>query len=92
MQAFQSWLFAFVTPYLYNVGAGSADLGARTGWVFAGTSVLLWVAAWWLVPETRGLSIEVMDGLYERRVSPRFFGRSHLCVKGEERGVELQVM
>jgi hypothetical protein len=73
--AFTSWLFQFCTPYMYNVGAGSGNLGAKTGFVFMGTSVVLLVLAWVYIPETRGLSTEVIDGLYEGGVKPRRFGR-----------------
>jgi len=31
-----------------------------------GTSVVLLLLAWVYIPETRGLSTEVIDGLYER--------------------------
>ncbi|PMD44964.1 MFS general substrate transporter [Hyaloscypha variabilis F] len=73
--AFTSWLFQFCTPYMYNVGAGSGNLGAKTGFVFMGTSVVLLLLAWVYIPETRGLSTEVIDGLYEGGVKPRRFGR-----------------
>ncbi|CAG8951716.1 hypothetical protein HYFRA_00005516 [Hymenoscyphus fraxineus] len=75
MQALTSWFFAFVTPYMYNIGPGSGNLGAKTGFVFAGTSILLGIMAWLWLPETRGLSTEELDRLYEERVSPREFGR-----------------
>jgi len=82
MQAFTSWLFAFVTPYMYNVGEGSGNLGAKTAFVYAGSSVLLFCMAWFLVPETRGLGTGELDMLYERRVSPRKFkGRAMLPVQ-----------
>ena len=44
VQAFTTWLFAFRTPYMYNVGAGSGNLGAKTGFAFMGGSIicLLW--------------------------------------------------
>jgi hypothetical protein len=59
---------------MYNVGAGSGNLGAKTGFVFMGTSVVLLVLAWVYIPETRGLSTEVIDGLYEGGVKPRRSG------------------
>jgi hypothetical protein len=60
---------------MYNVGAGSGNLGAKTGFVFMGSSILLLVLAWLWIPETRGLSTEEIDSLYERGVNPRRFGR-----------------
>lgn len=76
VQALTSWIFLFVTPYMYNVDAG--DLGAKTGFVFCGGSVLLGVLAWKWVPETRGLSTEEIDCLYEHRVSAKNFGTVQL--------------
>lgn len=60
---------------MYNVGAGSGNLGAKTGFVFMGSSILLLVLAWLWIPETRGLNTEQIDGLYEGGVRPRRFGR-----------------
>ncbi len=59
---------------MYNIGSGSGNLGAKTGFVFLGSSILLLVLAWFYIPETRGFSTEVIDDLYERRFSPRKFG------------------
>jgi hypothetical protein len=83
MQAFTSWLFAFVTPYMYNVGSGSGNLGAKTGLVFMGSSILLFVMTFLWIPETQGLSTEEIDGLYERKVSPRRFGRNEVVLRRE---------
>jgi hypothetical protein len=88
MQAFTSWLFQFCTPYMYNVGSGSGNLGAKTGFIFMGSSVLLLILAWFWIPETRGLSTEEIDGLYERRVSPRKFGRVEWEGEGSSSGAE----
>jgi hypothetical protein len=41
---------------MYNIDSG--NLGAKTGFVFAGTSVLLFCISWFVVPETSGLSVE----------------------------------
>lgn len=71
VQALGSWLFQFVVPYMYNVDAG--NLGAKTGFVFAGTTVLLFVITWFMVPETLGLTIEDIDLAYEDKLSPRKF-------------------
>jgi Sugar (and other) transporter len=70
-QTFSTWLTLFTVPYMYNVDSG--DLGARTGFVFVGTTVLLLAAGWYLVPDTTGLTAEQIDHAYEQRVSPRKF-------------------
>ena len=70
-QAFMGWLTQFTVPYMYNVDSG--NLGARTGFVFAGLSVLLIVGAWFLIPETSGLTAEEIDRAYEEKVAVRNF-------------------
>lgn len=75
VQAFTTWVFAFCTPYMYNVGAGSGNLGAKTGFVFMGSSIILFVMAYLWIPETHGLTTEEIDHLYESKVSPRRFGK-----------------
>lgn len=90
VQAFTSWLFAFVTPYMYNVGAGSGNLGAKTGFVYMGSSILLLFVAYFWIPETKGLTTEEIDYLYEKRVSPRRFGSVKVLGPRAEDKVELK--
>ncbi|KFY06616.1 hypothetical protein V492_07907 [Pseudogymnoascus sp. VKM F-4246] len=71
IQALSSWFFQFIVPYMYNIDSG--NLGAKTGFVFAGTSVLLFAVSWFVVPETSGLAVEEIDAAYIDRVSPRKF-------------------
>lgn len=70
-QTITSWLFIFVTPYMYNVDTG--DLGARTGFIYAGTTLLLGICAFRLVPDTTGLTTTEVDAAYAAGVSPRRF-------------------
>lgn len=70
-QTLSTWLFQFVTPYMYNVDSG--DLGARTGFIYAGTSIVLLVVGWFLVPDTMVMTQEEIDEAYESGVSPRKF-------------------
>ncbi|KAJ6013247.1 hypothetical protein N7540_007838 [Penicillium herquei] len=58
---------------MYNVDSG--NLGARTGFVFAGTSVFLLLGALTIVPNTTGLSPADIDELYEARVPIREFSK-----------------
>ncbi|PYH85288.1 putative MFS sugar transporter [Aspergillus uvarum CBS 121591] len=71
VQAVSSWLFHMIVPYMYNTDAG--DLGAKTGFVFAGLSALLLGASWFVVPETAGRSVEEIDAAYEQGIPPRKF-------------------
>ncbi|OKP09266.1 General alpha-glucoside permease [Penicillium subrubescens] len=70
-QTFTTWIITFVVPYMYNVDSG--NLGARTGFVFAGSSVLLIWGVYALVPDTTGLSTEDLDNFYEAKVPVRKF-------------------
>lgn len=71
VQTLSTWLTTFTVPYMYNVDSG--NLGARTGFVFVGTTTLLLVAGWLFVPDTTGLTAEQIDHAYEQRVPPRQF-------------------
>ena len=88
-QAFSSWLFPFVTPYMYNLGPHSGNLGAKTGFVYMGTSIVLLVLAYFYIPAIRGLSTEEIDHLYEKKVDPRRFGS--VKVGMEELGQKIEL-
>ncbi|KAJ5379718.1 MFS general substrate transporter [Penicillium cataractarum] len=70
-QAFIAWLTQFTVPYMYNVDSG--NLGARTGFVFAGFSVLLIAGTWFIVPETTNLTAAEIDQAYKDHVPVRKF-------------------
>jgi SP family general alpha glucoside:H+ symporter-like MFS transporter len=76
VQAVSSWAFHMVVPYMYNTDAG--NLGAKTGFVFAGLSVVLLVASWFMVPETAGKSVEEINMAYQEDIPPRKFASFHL--------------
>ncbi|KAH8714660.1 general substrate transporter [Ilyonectria robusta] len=65
------WVFSFITPYIYNIDA--ANLGARTGFVYGGLATVYLAAAFWIVPETKGLSVAEVDWMFENRVPSRQF-------------------
>ncbi|KAJ5653667.1 hypothetical protein N7490_000670 [Penicillium lividum] len=81
-QTFTTWLITFVVPYMYNVDSG--NLGARTGLVFAGATVLLVWGVWSWVPDTTGLSTEDIDNLYEAKVPARKFATHKLAITGSD--------
>lgn len=56
---------------MYNVDSG--NLGARTGFVFAGMTLLLVVIAYILIPDTTGLTAEEIDHAYASKVPTRAF-------------------
>ncbi|PVH79629.1 MFS general substrate transporter [Cadophora sp. DSE1049] len=65
-QTFTTWLTLFIMPYIYNVDAG--NLLARTGFIFAGTGLFLFVASWYLIPDTTGMDAEDIDFAYENKI------------------------
>ncbi|KAL5329517.1 hypothetical protein ACEPPN_003031 [Leptodophora sp. 'Broadleaf-Isolate-01'] len=70
-QLLASCLFTFVTPYMYNTDAG--NLGARTGFIWGATAAIYFVASWYLVPETFGLTMQEMDWMFENKVAVKDF-------------------
>lgn len=73
MQGASGWLIGFVSPYMINPDAG--NLGAKVGFVFAGFGVPLCVLIFLYIPETKGLSFEDLDMLFENKINTRFFPR-----------------
>ncbi|KAJ5721956.1 MFS general substrate transporter [Penicillium malachiteum] len=70
-QAFMAWLTQFTVPYMYNVDSGNP--GARTGFVFAGLSILLIAGTWFIVPETANLTAAEIDQAYKDNLPIRKF-------------------
>ena len=60
-------VFAIALPYLYNVDAG--DLRGKTGFVYFGLSAVGLLISWYMVKETRDLSQEEIDRLYEKETN-----------------------
>lgn len=58
---------------MYNTDSG--NLGARTGFVFMGTSVILLIGSWFLVPDLQGFTTEEVDWLYTQKIPVRHFQR-----------------
>lgn len=84
-QLLASCLFTFVTPYMYNTDAG--NLGARTGFIWGACSLLYFIASWFLVPETFGLSVPELDWMYFNKVAVKDFQR-----RKDEASVAQEVM
>jgi hypothetical protein len=66
-----TWFFTFTVPYIYNTDAG--NLGSRAGFVFMGTSVLLFIGSYFLVPDLHGFTIHEVDWLYSQKIPVRSF-------------------
>ena len=66
-----NWAIAYSTPYLVNAGPGNADLQAKIFFVWGGCCLLCAVFVYGLIYETKGLSLEEVDEMYEKIGSAR---------------------
>ncbi len=61
---FWGFLISFFTPFI------TGAIGFAYGYVFTGCLIFMAIFCYFIVPETRGLSLEEVDELYESGVSP----------------------
>jgi MFS family permease len=64
-------LFGFVLPYIFNPDEG--DLGAKTGFVFAGLCAMGVAVTYFAVPEMKGRTPAEIDRMFELKVAARKF-------------------
>ncbi|POY74762.1 hypothetical protein BMF94_2238 [Rhodotorula taiwanensis] len=68
MSTASNWLWNFgigyATPYLVNTGAGNAGLKGKVFFIWGGACVLAFLFVYFVIPETKGLSLEQVDMLY----------------------------
>lgn len=60
-----NWAIAYSTPYLVNYGEGNANLQSKIFFVWFGACFLCILFVWFMIYETKGLSLEQVDLLYE---------------------------
>lgn len=60
-----NWAIAYSTPYLVNHGNGYANLQSRIFFVWFAACFLCIAFVWFFIYETKGLSLEQVDQLYE---------------------------
>jgi sugar porter (SP) family MFS transporter len=74
MSTASNWLWNFgigyATPYLVNSGPGNADLGVKVFFIWGSTCVGCLIFTYFCIPETKGLSLEAIDVLYQN-TTPR---------------------
>ncbi|KAK5162589.1 hypothetical protein LTR16_012217, partial [Cryomyces antarcticus] len=56
-------IIAVITPYM--VGTDKGNLGAKVFWVWGSLCCCCLAYAYFLVPETKGLSLEQVDRMFE---------------------------
>ncbi|KXN87454.1 putative glucose transporter rco-3, partial [Leucoagaricus sp. SymC.cos] len=64
-----NWLWNFgigyATPYLVNKQVGSAGLQVKVFFIWGSTCACCLIFTWFCVPETKGLSLEQIDDMYQ---------------------------
>ncbi|KAA1097568.1 Solute carrier 2 (Facilitated glucose transporter) member 8 [Puccinia graminis f. sp. tritici] len=59
-----NFFIGFITPYLVDAGPGQAGLGVKVFWLWAALCFAALTFSFFLIPETKGLSLEQVDLLY----------------------------
>lgn len=66
-----NWAIAYSTPYLVNYGHGYANLQSKIFFVWFGACLVAVVFVYFMIYETKGLSLEEVDELYYECKSAR---------------------
>ncbi|KAL8708771.1 MAG: hypothetical protein Q9220_006413 [cf. Caloplaca sp. 1 TL-2023] len=61
-----NWAIAYSTPYMVNGGKGNANLGSKVFFVWGTFCLVCIFFVWFLIYETKGLSLEQVDELYSK--------------------------
>lgn len=76
-----NFVIAYVTPYLVDDGPGNANLGPKVFYIWGGCNVLAFFFTYFMIPETKGLSLEQCDELWTKcpqaRHSAHFIPSGH---------------
>lgn len=82
-----NWLWNFgigyATPYLVNTGPGVAGLKAKVFFIWGSTCVGCFIFTYFCVPETKGLSLEQIDVLYQNTTPIQSVAYRKQLVAGE---------
>lgn len=70
MTTASNWLLnfaiAYATPYLVDPGVGNANLGSKVFFIWGGFCVICTAFVYFCIYETKGLSLEEVDELFEK--------------------------
>lgn len=71
-----NWLWntiiAVITPYMVGTGKGEANMKSSVFFVWGALCLSSLVYAYFLIPETKGLSLEQVDKMMVRHLNPKF--------------------
>lgn len=59
-----NWAIAYSTPYLVNYGPGNANLQSKIFFVWGGCCFVCIAFVYFMIYETKGLTLEEVDELY----------------------------
>lgn len=60
-----NWAIGYATPYLVNNDSGDAGLGVKVFFIWGSTCAGCFIFTYFFIPETKGLSLEQIDLLYQ---------------------------
>jgi len=66
-----NWALAYATPYLVDAGPGNANLGSNVFFIWGGCTTMSVAFVYFMIYETKGLSLEEVDELYHSVPSAR---------------------
>ena len=66
-----NWALAYATPYLVDPGPGNADLGLNIFFIWGGCTAVSVAFVYFMIYETKGLSLEEVDMMYYTLSSAR---------------------
>ena len=72
----------FLASYMLNPTGG--NLGAKCGYVWGGTALVVTVLSYFCIPEMKGRSYRELDILFNRRISARKFAETKISVEETE--------
>lgn len=61
-----NWAIAYATPYMVDSGPGNANLQAKVFFVWGGFCFICIAFVYFMIYETKGLSLEQVDELYAK--------------------------
>ncbi|KAI0047132.1 AmMst-1 [Auriscalpium vulgare] len=90
-----NWLWNFgigyATPYLVNSGPGNANLQVKVFFIWGSTCFCCILFAYFCIPETKGLSLEQIDSLYEHTTPRRSVAYRRQLLAQEQSGAAVHV-
>jgi hypothetical protein len=66
-----NWALGYSTPYLVNYGPGNANLQSKIFFIWSGCCFLCIVFVYFMIYETKGLTLEEVDELYSEVTAAR---------------------